>query len=59
MAKDDKLLQMVVSMDVKGKEGLNLTLTYSDTDLATVMLVQKALVTALTSIVDAQIAEKG
>jgi hypothetical protein len=54
-AKSDKL-QMIVSLNVQGKEGLNLSLTYTDTDMKTVLLVQKALTATLSGLVDAQIA---
>jgi hypothetical protein len=40
---DDKL-DMTISLKVKGKEGLNVTLEYLGTDMKTVRMVEDALI---------------
>ena len=40
-------LQMVITIKVDGKEGLDAVLTYKDTSLETVKLVENALLQAL------------
>ena len=50
---NDKLT-MTVSLKVQGKEGLDLTLTYADTTMETVMLVEKALLSAIGGLLDKQ-----
>ena len=51
MGKD---IDMVISMDVKGTEGLDITLKYEKTDLKTVILVQKKILKAFEELLDAQ-----
>ena len=46
---DDKL-QMTITLDVKGKEGLTVTVEYKDTTLETVKLVENAIMGALASL---------
>lgn len=48
---DDKLT-MKISVDVVGKEGLSLDLTYKDTTMETVMLVEKSLLNALITLME-------
>lgn len=43
-------LTMVITMRVKGKEELNVTVEYKDTTLETVRLVENAIMSALASI---------
>ena len=40
-------MQMKISFEVIGKEGLDFNLKYTDTDLKTVLMVEKALMGAI------------
>ena len=51
----DEKLNMTIRMDVKGKEGLYLEIGYLDTDMTTVLLIEKALVGVLNGLLDGQI----
>jgi len=51
-------LNMVVSINVQGKEGLDLSLRYSGVDLKTVLMVEQALVQALEGLLQGQISGK-
>lgn len=54
---DDKL-QMEVSLKVKGKEGLDMTLNFTDTDIGTVLLVEGRFMQTLLGIIEDQKAGK-
>jgi hypothetical protein len=47
-------LTVTVTLDVQGKEGLNLTLTYKDTDMPTVIMVEQALLQAMSGLLAQQ-----
>ena len=51
-------LNMVVSINVQGKEGLDLSLRYGGVDLKTVLMVEQALVQALEGLLQGQISGK-
>jgi hypothetical protein len=47
-------LQMTITLKVEGKEGLELILKYTDTDMKTVLLVEKTLVGAMVGLLAGQ-----
>jgi len=51
-------LNMVINVNVQGKEGLDLSLRYSGVDLKTVLMVEQALVKALEGLLQGQISGK-
>jgi hypothetical protein len=52
---DDGKLDMTISLKVDGKEGLNLELKYLNTDMATVLLVEKRLADTIAGLLNDQI----
>jgi len=48
-------LNMTIKVDVVGKESVNFTLEYKDTDIKTVLLIEKALLAAIDGVMDGQL----
>ena len=50
----DEKLNMVVSLRVEGKEGLNLELKYENTNIKTILLVEKAILDTFAGLLEKQ-----
>jgi hypothetical protein len=54
LLKEGIKMDMTVTLHVEGKEGLNLELKYTNTDMPTVLLVEKTLIDAFSGLLTAQ-----
>ena len=50
----EKNINMSITMKVQGTEGLNVSLSYENTDIKTVVQVQQAILSAFQGILDGQ-----